>query len=248
MPPIPPREKGGSNNISIVIDKPDPQLEPTHRAIVFVDYQNVYRSARDAYGLHGEDNLLGNVRPYSLGRQMMRGGGLTLAQVRVYTGIHTPQRKPKLHGMMQRRISAWIASNPDKIEVFPRPVRYGGAGPREKGVDVEIAIDFVRLALDDAYDVGILLSADTDLVPALQFVADRYPAKRLITVGYAPDTGCQAPAPLDLPRGTVERRYMTRRDFERVRDDTDYYLPTSDRSAEIDQQRWTRVMRRMQDQ
>jgi uncharacterized LabA/DUF88 family protein len=217
------------------------------RAIVFVDYQNVYRSARDAYGLHGEDNLLGNVRPYSLGRQMMRGGGLVLAQVRVYTGVHTPQHSAKLHGMMQRRISAWIASNPDKIEVFPRPVRYGAKGPREKGVDVEIAIDFVRLALEDVYDVGIMLSADTDLVPALQFVADKCREKRLITVGYAPDSGCQAPAPLDLRRGSVERRYMTRRDFERVRDDADYYRSASDRSAEIDQQRWSRVTKRMQD-
>jgi uncharacterized LabA/DUF88 family protein len=232
-----------------VIVSPDTQLESTNgnRAIVFVDYQNVYRSARDAYGLTGEDNLVGNVRPYSLGRQMMRGGGLVLTQVRVYTGVHTPQRRAKLHAMMQRRISAWIANNPEKIEVFPRPVKYSPDGAREKGIDVEIAIDFVRLALENAYDVGILLSADTDLVPALQFVADKFPEKRLITVGYAPDAGCQAPAPLDLPRGTVERRYMTRRDYERVSDHVDYYRPATDRSAEIDQQRWARVMDRMKD-
>jgi uncharacterized LabA/DUF88 family protein len=231
-----------------VIDEQQGKVErDLPRAIVFVDYQNVYRSARDAYGLHDEDVLVGNVRPYSLGRQMMRGGGLVLEQVRVYTGVHTPQRHAKLHAMMQRRISAWIAGNPDKVEVFPRAVRYGRTGPREKGVDVEIAIDFVRMAMEDAYDVGILLSADTDLVPALQFVADKFPAKRLITVGYAPDDGCQAPAPLDLPRGEVERRYMTRRDFDRVRDDVDCFLSSSDRSAEIDGDRWARVQQRMHD-
>jgi uncharacterized LabA/DUF88 family protein len=234
---------------SIVIDEPTTQLESANRqrAVVFVDYQNVYRSARDAYGLNGEDSLLGNVRPYSLGRQMMRDGSCILEQVRVYTGIHTPQRRTKLHAMMQRRISAWIAASPEKVNVFPRPLSYGGGQTREKGVDVEIAIDFVRLALEDTFDVGILCSADTDLAPALQFVADRFPDKRLITVGYAPDPGCNAPAPLDLPRGTVERRYMTRRDFERVRDDVDYYRAANDRSAEIDADRWAKVTRRMKE-
>lgn len=222
-----------------------PRQAASQRSVVFIDYQNVYRSARDAYGLHAEDGLVGNVRPYSVGRQMLRAGDGRLDQVRVYTGVHTPQRKPKLHAMMQRRISAWVAASPGTVQVFPRALRYGGSGPREKGVDVEIAIDFVRLAIEDVYDIGILISADSDLVPALQFVADQYPEKRLITVGYAPDDGYQAPAPLDLPRGTVERRFMTRRDFDRVRDDVDYYVAASDRSGELDGGRWQQIRHRM---
>lgn len=35
-----------------------------------------------------------------------------------------------------------------------------------------LAIDFVRLAIEDAYDVGILVSSDTDLKPALEAVWD----------------------------------------------------------------------------
>lgn len=38
-------------------------------------------------------------------------------------------------------------------------------------MDVALAIDFVRLAIEGEYDVGILMSTDTDLKPALEVVA-----------------------------------------------------------------------------
>ena len=43
---------------------------------------------------------------------------------------------------------------------------------QEKGIDVALAIDFVRLAITGAYDVGVMMSTDTDLLPALRFVYD----------------------------------------------------------------------------
>jgi uncharacterized LabA/DUF88 family protein len=45
----------------------------------------------------------------------------------------------------------------------------------EKGVDVALGIDFVRLAVRGAHDVGVLMSTDTDLVPALE--AAKYPSE-----------------------------------------------------------------------
>lgn len=61
-----------------------------------------------------------------------------------------------------------------------RPLRYpydwGKPGcvekPREKGVDVELAIDLVRLGLTTEYEVAIVFSRDTDLLPAIELVAD----------------------------------------------------------------------------
>ncbi|MFZ5851073.1 MAG: NYN domain-containing protein [Actinomycetota bacterium] len=47
-----------------------------------------------------------------------------------------------------------------------------GEKPREKGIDVALAIDFVAMAVRGEYDVGILMSTDTDLKPALEAVAD----------------------------------------------------------------------------
>ena len=43
-------------------------------------------------------------------------------------------------------------------------------GTEEKGVDVRIATDMIMLAWVDAYDVAILVSADSDFVPVAQFL------------------------------------------------------------------------------
>lgn len=40
----------------------------------------------------------------------------------------------------------------------------------EKGVDVKIAVDLLVGAYEDMYDVAILISSDTDLIPAIQKV------------------------------------------------------------------------------
>ncbi len=39
---------------------------------------------------------------------------------------------------------------------------------REKGVDVKIAIDIVIDGIEDKYDTAIILSSDTDLIPAIK--------------------------------------------------------------------------------
>ncbi|MDO8472065.1 MAG: NYN domain-containing protein [bacterium] len=54
---------------------------------------------------------------------------------------------------------------------------------REKGTDVKIAVDIVIGAVDDYYDTVILVSSDTDLIPALQFA--RYKNKKIEYVGFA---------------------------------------------------------------
>ena len=41
---------------------------------------------------------------------------------------------------------------------------------KEKGVDVKIAVDLVIMARDNMFDLAILVSGDTDLVPAVEYV------------------------------------------------------------------------------
>jgi len=48
---------------------------------------------------------------------------------------------------------------------------------REKGIDVKIAVDLIIGALDNKYDTAILVSSDTDLVPALDLVRYRFNKK-----------------------------------------------------------------------
>jgi len=58
--------------------------------------------------------------------------------------------------------------------VTARPLRYPwddlASKPEEKGIDVQIALDFVMMAVRGEYGVGVLMSGDTDLLPALEEV------------------------------------------------------------------------------
>lgn len=40
----------------------------------------------------------------------------------------------------------------------------------EKGVDVAIATDMIKLAWEDAYDWAVLVSSDRDFIPAVEFL------------------------------------------------------------------------------
>jgi uncharacterized LabA/DUF88 family protein len=54
---------------------------------------------------------------------------------------------------------------------------------QEKGVDVHIAVDLLLGACDDLYDTAILVSSDTDLIPAVHGV--RKKGKKVEYIGFA---------------------------------------------------------------
>ncbi len=59
---------------------------------------------------------------------------------------------------------------------------------REKGIDVKIATDLLVGAFDDKYDTAILVSSDSDLVPAIDWVRNRK-KKKVEYIGFSiPDT------------------------------------------------------------
>jgi len=62
---------------------------------------------------------------------------------------------------------------------------------KEKGTDVKIAVDLVVGAVDNHYDTAILVSSDTDLIPAIRYI--KYKQKKLEYVGFAhaPSLGIQ---------------------------------------------------------
>jgi len=55
--------------------------------------------------------------------------------------------------------------------------------PREKGTDVKIAADLIIGAVDNLYDTAILVSSDTDLIPAIKYI--KYKNKKLEYVGFS---------------------------------------------------------------
>lgn len=111
--------------------------------------------------------------------------------------------------------------------MFERPLSYRGKHDtrgREKGVDVQIAVDIVRHAFGGAFDCIVLGSADTDLMPALRFVADHDPGIRIITLAWEPSSDYfDAPGALDLGDGAAERLSLGKPLFDRAADWTDYF-------------------------
>ena len=54
----------------------------------------------------------------------------------------------------------------------------------EKGVDTLIVTDMIRLAWENAYDLAVLATSDSDLVPAVEFLGLK--ARRVIQAGFPP--------------------------------------------------------------
>ncbi len=67
----------------------------------------------------------------------------------------------------QQELFAYLASKDQKFNVVRGFLMPAGETFREKGVDVRMAIDMVVGAYEDQYDTAIMVSSDSDLVPAI---------------------------------------------------------------------------------
>lgn len=56
------------------------------------------------------------------------------------------------------------------VIIFGQLIRHPDKTFHEKGVDVRLAVEMIRSARTNKYDVGYLVSSDTDLVPAVEEV------------------------------------------------------------------------------
>lgn len=71
----------------------------------------------------------------------------------------------------------------DGFVVKPGRLIYDKGRIREKGTDVKIAVDLVVGAVDNIYDTAILVSSDTDLIPALRYI--KYRGRKLEYIGFS---------------------------------------------------------------
>lgn len=142
-------------------------IEPrVKRAISFVDGQNLFHHAKAAFGHRSP-----NYDPLALARAVCRSSGWQQSGVHFYTGVPIRDRDPKWHGFWKRRLFAMRRRG---IHVTERPLRYYRTGalrdgsrrqievPQEKGIDIRIALDVIRLALTGKLDVAVLFSRDQD--------------------------------------------------------------------------------------
>lgn len=193
------------------------------RVMVFLDYQNVHLGAHGKFHPAVTSPVNTHVDPLRIGTLLTsrRNEESTLVGVRVYRGRPNPLRQPTAAAANDRQARAWAAAA--GVDVIRRPLRYPRSWPREaaqeKGLDVALAIDFVRCAWEQAYDVGILFSSDSDLVPALEAVVE-------IKVARVEVAAWVGTARLQLPGTQLPWcHHLTKADYLAVADPTDYTKP-----------------------
>lgn len=144
---------------------------------LFVDAQNVLHRARDTFHPSTSNHTDGQIDPRATAERIAGLGGpggetVEVVEVRIYTGYHTPDRDQRSFSAYRRQRTFWERQG---CTVTARPVRYwksDGVEAREKGIDVALAVDYVRMAIERRFETGVIFSADNDLAPALEFVRD----------------------------------------------------------------------------
>jgi uncharacterized LabA/DUF88 family protein len=144
------------------------------RVVAFIDGQNLFYSAKEAFGY-----TYPNYDALKLASLICASGpGWKLENVLFYTGVPDSADNPKWSHFWAGKLAVMGKQG---VHVFSRPLRYrhqtvrlpdGGAHTvlvgREKGVDVRIALDVVRLARLNRYDVCVIFSQDQDLTEAVK--------------------------------------------------------------------------------
>lgn len=152
--------------------------EPTHkRTAIFFDGQNLFKSAKEAYGY-----TYPNYSPMRLAHCICTTKGWDLSEVYFYTGLPIRDRDPVWNQFWSAKL---LKMSRRGIHTFSRKLRYSkkeiklGHGnsfttevSEEKGIDVRIAIDVIRKAHKQEYDVAVIVSQDQDLSEVAREIRD----------------------------------------------------------------------------
>jgi len=153
-------------------------LMTVEKVTLFVDAQNLYNAIRRAFFSKTDNHVYGQFDPMKLANficsQPPLGVTRVLNEVRVYSGRPDATKDARTHAAHMKQCAEWGRGG---ANIITRQLRYPKEWPnlkaQEKGIDVALAIDFVSFAVDCLHDVGVLVSFDTDLIPAMEFVLKR---------------------------------------------------------------------------
>lgn len=144
--------------------------EPTaKKAAAFVDGQNLFFAAKEAFGY-----TYPNYDVVALTAAVCRSKGWAPTQTRFYTGIPNPGDDAFWHQFWSGKL---LVMSRQGVQVFSRSLRYRNKRAKcpkcgseytvltgeEKGVDVRIGLDAIRMAHRKDYDVALFFSQDQDL-------------------------------------------------------------------------------------
>jgi uncharacterized LabA/DUF88 family protein len=210
------------------------------RVIVYFDWQNCYKSALENFprGCSGTCDPLKTAS--GLARKVLPGASADrqLEKVKIYRGLPNARKDPRTNAAAQKQKTRWeTGAYAGKVEVHTRPLAYrterllDDAGAeilrevgREKGVDVELAVDLVRDMLftdPPAGDVAVVFSEDSDFHPAYEMLLEAR-GKDVLEIARWRDRDAYAPKPFEIRGHTVRQHLLDHVFFKSVEDKTAY--------------------------
>jgi len=139
------------------------------RVITFFDGQNLYHSVKKVFGYYYP-----NYNIQKLSQLICNQNDWRLIESRFYTGIPKNKDNNFWHSFWNLKLGSMRRKK--DIFVYSRSLRYiykniqypNGQEEKilvgdEKGIDVRIAIDIIRLAHKNKYDIALIFSQDQDL-------------------------------------------------------------------------------------
>lgn len=135
--------------------------------MVFFDGQNLFHCAREAFGYNYP-----NYCPLSLASRICKDCGWSVHGIRFYTGIPDPGHSvfwnqfwtSKLGTLGHRGVvvySRFLRYRNQEVEL-PDGTTWSVLVAEEKGIDVRIALDVIRTARQNDFDVAVIFSQDQD--------------------------------------------------------------------------------------
>lgn len=203
-----------------------PREPAVKRAVGFIDGQNLFHSARESFGY-----TYPNYDVCALAGRLCDAKGWRLGGVRFYTGVPDKSDDVFWNHFWVGKLA--VLGRQD-VHVYSRPLRYRNKRIRlpdgtehtylageEKGIDVRIALDVIRMAHRREFDVALVLSQDQDLSEV---------AREIRTIATEQDRWIKIACAFPFSPTTLNRRgingtdwiHITRELYDRCLDRRDY--------------------------
>jgi uncharacterized LabA/DUF88 family protein len=138
------------------------------RAAAFIDGQNLYHHAREAFGYPYPNFDIDKLVNTAIASEHWN-----LTAIYFYTGVPDAADNLKWNSFWNKKLAAMGRQG---VKVFTRPLRYRNKTVKlpdgttfsflhgeEKGIDVRIALDVIGKAVRNEYDVAVVFSQDQDM-------------------------------------------------------------------------------------
>ncbi len=151
-------------------------MNDKERIIVYIDGSNLYFKLKKLLIPHTSQFNYRGLAEYLTKNKL-------LTDIYYYVGVVQPKRNDKkTYTILKGQLTLFNTLLEQNIKLTKGYLMKSNGSYHEKGVDVSIAVDLLVGAYEDLYDTALLLSSDTDLIPAIQKIKNL--GKKLQYIGF----------------------------------------------------------------